>query len=137
MWPRVEGLRAFSFGDAGPMRQRLTALALVGTKVATAGLLSHDYLDQHEKVDVVGERQALLGDDENVAAIVEVTRVEVHALLDVPWEFAQAEGEGFESVEDWRSGHTSYYAAQGIPIDSDSQFVCVWFRIVEYRPAVG
>jgi uncharacterized protein YhfF len=133
MWPRAHGLRAFSFGDAGPMRRRLTALALAGTKVATAGLLQQDYVDEGEALDVVGERQALLGDDDEVAAIVEITRVETHRLFEVPWEFANAEGEGFESIEHWRDGHRSYYAKQGVTVDDGTTFVCVWFRVIEVR----
>jgi uncharacterized protein YhfF len=133
MWPRTEGLRAFSFGDAGPMRRRLTQLALTGTKVATAGLWQQDYLDQDEAVEVPGERQALLGDDEQVVAIIEITRVETHRMSAVPWEFAQAEGEGFESTEHWRTGHSSYYAKHDIHVDDETMFVCVWFRIAERR----
>jgi len=133
MWPRAEGLRAFSFGDAGPMRQRLTALALAGTKVATAGLLQQDYVEQGESVEDVGERQALLGDDGQVAAVIEITRVETHRFLEVPWEFADAEGEGFRSIEHWRDGHQSYYAKRAIAVDDTTAFVCVWFRVIEIR----
>ena len=133
MWERAEGLRAFSFGDAGPMRQRLTRLALTGAKIATAGLWQQDYLDHGEAIEVVGERQALLGDDDEVVAIIEITRVERHPMRAVPWEFAQAEGEGFESIEHWRSGHASYYAKHNIHVDDNTKFVCVWFRVVERR----
>ena len=133
MWPRAEGLRAFSFGDPGPMRERLTRLALTGTKVATAGLLQQDYLDHDEAIEIVGERQALLGDDDKITAVIEVTRVETHPMRAVPWEFARAEGEGFESIEHWRTGHASYYAKHDIGVDGDTLFVCVWFRVVESR----
>ena len=137
MWPRVEGVRAFSLGDAGPMRRRLTALALAGTKVATGDLLQQEYVDQGEAVEVVGERQALVGVDDQVVAIVEVTRVEVHRFIDVPWEFARDEGEGFRSVQHWRDGHRSYFASHGIHVDDDTSFVCVWFRIVDARTGSG
>ncbi len=135
MWPRAEGLRAFGFGDPGPMRQRLTELAVAGTKVATAGLLQQDYVDNGEAVEVVGERQALLNDNDEVVAIIEITRVETHSMNDVPWEFAQAEGEGFESIEHWRQGHRAYYARHGVGVDDQTPFVCVWFRVVETRTA--
>ena len=115
------------------MRQRLTALSLAGTKVATAGLWQQDYVDEGEDIETVGERQALLDDDDAVAAIVEITRVETHPMHAVPWEFADAEGEGFESIEDWRSGHASYFAKHGIAVDDNTPFVCVWFRVVENR----
>jgi uncharacterized protein YhfF len=122
-------MRAFDLGTPGAMRERLTTLVLEGTKVATAGLWQQDYLDEGESIDEVGERQALLDDNGKVAAIVEITRVETYRFADVPWGFADAEGEGFRSIEHWREGHASYYAAQGIEIDEDSPVVCVWFRL--------
>jgi uncharacterized protein YhfF len=131
VWARAKGLRAFELGTRGPMRQRLNTRVLEGEKVATAGLWQHDYLDEHEAIDEVGERQALLDDNGNVVAIVEITRVEKHRFVDVPWEFADAEGEDFRSIEHWREGHTSYYAQQGIEIGEDTLFVCVWFRLVD------
>jgi uncharacterized protein YhfF len=100
-----------------------------GTKVATAGLWQQDYLDEGESIEEVGERQSLLDDDGNVIAIVEVTRVERHRFVEVPWEFADAEGEDFQSIEHWREGHTSYFAEQGIEVDEGSLVVCVWFRL--------
>jgi uncharacterized protein YhfF len=115
------------------MRQRLTTLALDGTKVATAGLWQQDYVDNGEAIDIVGERQALLDDQDKVAALIEITRVETHRLYDVPWEFADAEGEGFESIEHWRQGHRGYYAKHGVAVDETTLFVCVWFQIVETR----
>jgi uncharacterized protein YhfF len=63
-------------------------------------------------------------------AIVEITRVETYRFGDVPWEFADAEGEDFRSIQHWRDGHTSYYARQGIEIGEDTLFVCVWFRLI-------
>ena len=130
VWPRVDGLRAFSFGDEGPMRHRLTDLALDGTKIATAGLLQHDYISEGEEVETVGERQVLRGPDDEVTAVVEITRVEVHRFAAVPWDFARDEGEGFRSVEHWREGHRSYYALHDIEVGDDTQFVCVWFRVL-------
>lgn len=130
-WPRARGLRAFELGTPGPMRDRLNARVLEGRKIATAGLWQQDYLDEHEPIDEVGERQALLDDDGKVVAIVEITRVETHRFSDVPWEFAEAEGEDFQSIEHWRDGHTSYYARQGIEIGEDTLVVCAWFHLVD------
>jgi uncharacterized protein YhfF len=112
------------------MRERLTALALDGTKVATAGLLQQDYLDESEAVEAVGEHQVLLGNTDDPVATVEIARVQVHGFLDVPWEFARDEGEGFTSIQHWRDGHRSYYQRHGIDVDEDTQFVCTWFRVI-------
>jgi uncharacterized protein YhfF len=54
------------------MRERLTALALNGDKVATGDLLQGEYVDQGEDVEHVGEVQVLLGPD-GPAALVEIT----------------------------------------------------------------
>jgi uncharacterized protein YhfF len=87
------------------MRQRLTALTLAGTKVATGDLWQQGYVDEGEAVEEVGERLAVLDDDDRVVAIIEITRVEAHHFDSVPWEFANAKGEGFRSIEHWRDGH--------------------------------
>jgi uncharacterized protein YhfF len=130
MWPRVDGLRAFSLGRPGEMRERLTRAALAGEKIATGALLQQEYQDEDEAVELPGERQVLLGADDRAVAMLEITRVETHRFVDVPWEFARDEGEGFTSIDHWRAGHRSYYERKGISISDDDQFVCVWFRIL-------
>ena len=132
MWPRVGGLRAFRLGSPGEMQDRLNALVLAGEKVATAGLWRNEYVDEGEPLEVVGERQILLdGVEEQPLAVVEITRVEIHPFAEVPWEFADAEGEGFESIEHWRDGHRTFYANEGITVGDDDLVVCVWLRVVQ------
>jgi uncharacterized protein YhfF len=130
MWPRVDGLRAFSFGRPGEMRDRLTAAALAHQKIATGALLQQEYLDELEEVEQPGEMQILIGSDGRAAAMVEITRVATHRFIDVPWEFAHDEGEGFTSIDHWRKGHREYYEREGVIVADDALFVCVWFRIV-------
>ena len=113
------------------MRNGLTGAALAGEKVATGALLQQEYLDEQEPVEALGERQVLLGSDDAAVAMIEVTRVETHRFIDVPWEFARDEGEGFTSIEHWRTGHRSYYEREGIAVSDDALFVCVWFRVID------
>ena len=94
-------------------------------------------MDEGEAIEEVGERQALLGDDGRVAAIIEITRVETHGFSAVSWEFAQAEGEGFRSIEDWRERHHSFFAECGVNVDEHTLIVCVWFRILERAPRLN
>lgn len=129
-WPRVNGLRAFDLGTPGQMQDRLTALALAGTKVATAGLWKFHYEAEDEVLDTVGERQVLLHNGEP-AAVVEITRLQTHRFADVPWDFAEAEGEGFTSTQHWRDGHRSFYESIGVDVSDDDLVVCCWFRVVE------
>jgi uncharacterized protein YhfF len=112
------------------MRDRLNALVLRGDKVATAGLVRHDYDDGDEPIEVVGERQVMLDSTARPLALIEIVRVEVHPFSKVPWEFAASEGEGFESIEDWREGHRRYYARIGVEVVDDDAVVCTWFRLV-------
>jgi len=111
------------------MRARLNQLVFVGQKRATAGLWRHDYELEGEALDEVGERQVLLDNDDQRAAVVVIDRVEIHRFVDVPWEFALAEGEGFQSTSDWKRGHRSYYELEGITVTDEDPVVCVWFSL--------
>ena len=113
------------------MQDRLNSLVLAGEKTATAGLWNEDYVGEGEALDEVGERQALLDGNGKVIALIEVTRVELTGFAEVTWAFAQAEGEGFTSIEDWREGHRSYWRAAGVEVDDATPVVCVWFDVVD------
>ncbi|MFI1936045.1 ASCH domain-containing protein [Streptomyces purpureus] len=130
MWPRVDGMRTLELGTPGAMREELTALVVAGVKTATAGTLE-EYQLETEGLEYVGERLAVLGNDGRVAATVAVTAVETVPFAEVSWEFAQAEGEGFTSVEHWRSAHRRYWQRTGTPVDDDSPVVLVSFRLVD------
>lgn len=131
MWPRVAGLRALELGTPGPLQDQLNALVVAGQKTATAGLLL-EYVQEDEQLEHVGERLALLDGDGLALRIVEVTRVEVLPFAEVSWEFAQAEGEGFTSIEHWRQAHRRFWNAQypSLRIDDDTEIVCVHLRVV-------
>ena len=60
--------------------------------------------------------------------------MQVQRFADVPWEFAAAEGEGDEDLEQWRAGHRRYWAAQGTPVDDDTQVVCLRFALGRAAP---
>jgi len=137
VWARLGDMRGFELGSKGEMQDRLNSLVLAGDKRATAGLWQEDYAAEDEPLDEVGERQALLDDDGELIAIIEVTRVDQVRFIDVTWEFAQAEGEGFTSVDDWRAGHREYWTSEGIEVDDDTSVVCVWFEVVDEVGVVG
>ncbi len=130
MWPRLDGMRVLELAQPGPFRDELVDLVLAGTKQATAGLLSLDYEAENEALDEVGEHQVVVDGEGEAVAVIEITRVEQHPFVEVPWELADAEGEGFTSIEDFRSGYRRYYSRQGIDLTDDDVFVCVWFRLL-------
>ncbi|MGW5556606.1 ASCH domain-containing protein [Micromonospora sp. NPDC003944] len=129
MWPRIGELRALALGTPGELRETLNTLVLAGVKTATAGRLA-EYAEEGEELEHVGERLALVDDDNALAGVVEVTGVEVVRFADVPWDFARAEGEGDRSIEEWRAGHSAYWARLGTPVDADTPIVCLRLRLV-------
>jgi uncharacterized protein YhfF len=74
-------------------------------------------------------RTVLLGFDDEPLAVVETTDVRVARVADVDLAFARDEGEGFETVADWRAGHERFWADH--EITDDSLVVAERFRIVE------
>lgn len=128
--PIVNGRRSLEIGTPGEMRQRLNALILRGEKRATAGLV-HYYAAENEMIETVGELLALVDDAMQPIASVAVVRVDVLAFADVPFEFAQADGEGDESIEGWRDGHRRFWTGEGEVIVDQTPVVLIWFQLVE------
>jgi uncharacterized protein YhfF len=128
-WGRVDGRRVMELGSPGQMRQHLVELVCVGKKRATAGLLSLDYRDEGEVLEHVGEQLAVVDNDNRVAVVVVVDRIEVMPFSAVTWEFADAEGEGFTSVEHWRNGHRRFWSRQGAEVREDTEVACLWFHV--------
>jgi len=128
-WPIVDGLRALEIGTPGPMRQRLNQLILDGHKRATAGLLL-EYVREGEELEFEGELLALVDDDTRRVATVAVVDVQTTPFIEVPWRFARAEGEGDESLDEWREEHRRFWTAEGETIDDQTPVVLVWFELV-------
>ena len=135
MWKRVDGLRTLELGTPGPYRDELNRLVLEGTKAATAGLWRTDYQAEDEPLEDIGERLVMLDSDGEPVAVLEVTRAEVYPFLEVPWELARDEGEGFTSIDDFRAGYRKVYGAAGVTLADDDPMACVWFRLLGPYPA--
>lgn len=136
-FPVHEGLRCLELGAPGASREQLVSLVLHGSKRATAGLLS-EYADEGETLEAVGEEQWLLGPEGTPVAKVRYTRLEVVAFEEVTWEFAQAEGEGFVDIDDWRTQHLGFWSRwygvatddPAFPVQPRTPVVCLWFDVV-------
>ena len=109
------------------LRRRLVAAVLAGEKTATAGLWS-EYEAEGQELDAAGTRYVLHDYDEQPVAVVEVTEARLVRAADVDLDFARDEGEGFESVDDWRVAHEQFFEQ---PLEPDTKIVAVRFRVVE------
>ncbi|MFJ9542116.1 ASCH domain-containing protein [Streptomyces sp. NPDC101225] len=126
------------FAFPGPLRDRLVAAVLDGSKTATTGLLA-EYEHEGERLPSVGERSAVVDSDDRAVAVIEVTGVRVVALRDVDLAHARDEGEGHTTVGGWRSDHERFWRGEemrralGDPcfaVDDATQVVLERFRVV-------
>ena len=100
--PRVE------FAFPGPLRDKLVAAILNGTKTSTTGLVV-DYEHEGEPLPEVGSRAVVIDSDDRPVAVIEVTDVRVVPLAQVDLAHAMDEGEGDTSVAEWRSNHERFW----------------------------
>jgi uncharacterized protein YhfF len=130
-FPLVNGLRSIEFGNPGESREKLISLILDGNKRATAGTLEWDYVAENEPIETVGEKLAVLDNDNQHVATIQATRVEVKRFADVPTEFALAESEGDLSGDDFRESHFAFWSKLGLDINDDTEIVLVYFDLIE------
>jgi uncharacterized protein YhfF len=109
------------------LRRQLVAAVLAGDKIATAGLWS-DYEAEGEQIGEPGDRFNLIGYDDEPVAVIEITEARLVPAGEIAVQFARDEGEGFESVEDWRVAHESFFEQELAP---ETMIVAVRFRVVE------
>jgi uncharacterized protein YhfF len=135
------GLPAWGFAFPGPLRDRLTALVLDGTKVATAGLIA-DYIVDGDLVPRPGDREVIIDSDGRPVAIIETTRCQISTIGLVDDDFARAEGEGFADAAAWRVAHERFWNGYlddlrrdlrdpAFALTDSTPVVCQWFRLVE------
>lgn len=99
------------FAFPGPLRDRLVAAILDGSKTTTTGLLA-EYEQDGEPLPSVGQRSIVVDSDDRPVAIIEVTGVRVVPLGEVDITHAVDEGEGCTTVEGWRADHEKFWHSE-------------------------
>ena len=126
----TEGMRPAEFGHSGTeLRRDLVTAVLEGKKIASASLREEYEPYTNESLPEVGERFVVLDSDERPVAVIETTEVRTAPAVQITMQFARDEGEGFESVADWRAAHESFWS--GIEITDDTLVVAERFRLVK------
>jgi uncharacterized protein YhfF len=128
--------RIAQFGTPGPMRDRLVGAVLRGEKTATSSLLAELQADG-EDLPTAGERRTVLDSRDRPVALIELLAVDVIRLGDADLSLARDEGEGFESVSEWRQAHERFWREEVIPnlpegfaLTDDTEIVVERFRLV-------
>lgn len=101
---------------------------LRGDKTATAGLAS-DHAPGTDPLPQAGDRWLLVDFDDQPVAIVETTEVRVVPATQVDLQFARDEGEGFDTVADWRAAHERFWSDQ--TITDETLIVAERFKLIE------
>lgn len=127
----VNGMRTVEFGNPGASREKLISLILDGNKRATAGTLQWDYIAENEPIETVGEKLAIIDNQNQHIATIQATRVEVKRFADVPTEFALAEAEGDLTGDDFRVSHFGFWSKLGLDITDETEIVLVYFDLIE------
>jgi uncharacterized protein YhfF len=124
-------MRTIEFGNPGESREKLISLILDGNKRATAGTLEWDYIAENEPIETVGEKLAVLDNENRHIATIQVTRVELKRFAEVPTEFALAEAEGDLSGDDFRASHFDFWSKLGLDIKDETEIVLVYFDLIQ------
>jgi uncharacterized protein YhfF len=131
--PRME------FAFPGPLRDQLVAAVLSGAKTTTSALLI-GYEAGNEPRPEVGMRRVVVDSRDEPVATIEYVDVRVLRLADVDLQHVVDEGEGDESVAQWRAGHEEFWhsaeirAELGDPaftVDDDTEILAQRFRLVD------
>lgn len=138
--PRAE------FAFPGPLRDRLVAAVLDGSKTSTTGLVA-DYEHEGDPLPEAGSRSVVVDSDDQPVAVIEVTEVRVVPLGRVDLAHVVDEGEGDADVAGWRANHERFWHGEemraaledpGFTVDDATPVVLERFRVVaDLRSAGG
>lgn len=133
----MEDMPKAEFAFPGPLRDKLVAAIVRGEKISTTGLLL-DYEQEGEPLPVPGEMSVVVDSQDQPVAVIQTDSVEVRRLGEVDLQHAIDEGEGYESVAQWREGHERFWRSYhpDLPIDDDLLLVLERFHVRQDYTAV-
>jgi uncharacterized protein YhfF len=97
------------------------------------------YERANEQLPSVGQLEAVVDSADRRVAAIELTEVRVVRLADIDLQHVLDEGEGDESVAQWRAGHESFWHSAevraelgdpGFTVDDDTLVLAQRFRLV-------
>lgn len=117
-------LERFAFGDSPEMADQLLGFVLAGAKTATCWSIAEGQQTE------VGKRMVVLDGAGRPRAVIETESLVQSRFCDVALDFALAEGEGDETLNDWREAHRAYFTRNG-GFAPDMMLWCERFRLIE------
>ena len=141
-WPEFAALPLGEFAFPGPLRDRLVAAILDGSKTSTTATLIEFEVEQ-EELPRAGSREVVVDSAGRSVAVIELTEVRTAKLAEVDLQHAVDEGEGYTSVARWRAGHEEFWHSPemrdamgdpGFTVDGDTMLVLQRFALVARLP---
>ncbi|WP_178945264.1 ASCH domain-containing protein [Kocuria sp. TGY1127_2] len=125
------------FASPGPLRDQLIAAIRTGAKSTTSSLV-REYDVGGEPLPVAGQQGVVIDSEGHKLFVIETTEVKIAPFRDVPLEHAIGEGEGYETVAQWREGHAAYWNSDEVSsvlgkdfiIDDSTPVVMERFHVV-------
>lgn len=120
----------------GPLRDALVAAILNGDKTSTTSLVE-EYEATGEQLPLPGDKEVVVTSDGTPACVIEITAVRVCRLDEVTEQHARDEGEGYETVVEWRRGHEQFWTSPefraeqpGFVVEDATEVVCAQFEFL-------
>lgn len=125
---RGRSFDVWNFGDDIPFSERLIALVLSGAKRATVGIA------QQQRIPQPGDLGIILDHSKEPRCIVEYTNVVVKPFGDIGLDIVKAEGEGIETIEEWRQQHRAFF--KEVVLEDTTPMVCIEFVLLHPRHSI-
>jgi uncharacterized protein YhfF len=110
------------------MADELGDLVVRGIKTATAGS------EFQEDAPELGRRDIVLDGKGKPLCVIETTDVTTERFNEVDFDFAKLEGEGFQTIENWREAHRDFFKrvlkSKNKEFSEDMLVVCEKFRLL-------
>lgn len=121
------------FGNSSEMAKELAGLVISGKKTATASLVVINEIKP--EIAPINDGYSVVTDFEgNPLCVIQTSEIRHLPFDEVDAEFAFDEGEGDQTLEDWRDGHWQYFTQEaaelGIEFNEKSLICCERFRLL-------
>lgn len=128
-----EPYQVWYFGNTPEMAKELVELVISGKKQATASLLETNKIEP-EKAPIDNGYSVVTTFEGEPFCVIRTIEIRYLPFLEVDPQFAFDEGEGDQTLEDWRRGHWEYFTKEaaelGFDFNQDSIVCCERFRLL-------
>ncbi len=128
-----ESYQVWFFGNTSKMAKELVELVLRSKKKATASLAEVNKL-KPETAPIDDGYSVITDYEGNPQCVIQTTEIRILPFMEVDAQFAFDEGEGDQTLEDWREGHWKYFTKEAEELNFEfnekSLVACERFKLL-------